>query len=398
KDVDAQGREALFNITRLRRDFGTSSFAGLTLTDRSLLDGGDYNRVAAADVRVVFGGLYYAEAQLGGAWTRDALGTRGDALWKLDLDRTGRSWGFHYSLNGMGDDFVTRSGFVNRTGIVSARAFNRLSAYGARGALVESFTAFFGPNRIWRYDSFGRESAIEGGESINLMLRLRGGWELSSELQRDFVALDPIDYAGITTSVADGFVPYVPLDEVSGPSLRLQASTPTFQSFDANVELRRARVAIFAEGSEGDAWIASAGLSTRPAPWIRLNATGSYQRITRARDDSEFAHAFIPRVLAAVQPSRALLFRVITEYRAERLTALEDAHTGAPLLRDGEPITASDNNGLQVDVLAAWEPSPGTVAYLGYGSTLAGEDGATLGELERLRDGFFLKLAYQFRW
>ncbi|HSL69834.1 MAG TPA: DUF5916 domain-containing protein, partial [Longimicrobiales bacterium] len=44
-------RNALFNITRLRRDFGSNSTAGLLLTDRSLLENDEYNRVVAADTR-----------------------------------------------------------------------------------------------------------------------------------------------------------------------------------------------------------------------------------------------------------------------------------------------------------------------------------------------------------
>jgi hypothetical protein len=394
EDVDAEGSEALFNITRLRRDFGSNSHVGMTYTDRSVLDARDYNRVAAADVRVVFARLYYAEAQVGGAWTRDALGARSDALWKLDVDRTGRNWGFHYSLNGIGDEFVTRSGFVNRNGIVTARGFNRLTAYGARGAWIESFTAFFGPGRIWRYDEFGRESAVEGDESVNLMLRLRGGWELSTEIERQFIQLEPGEFAGITS----GGTAYVPLDDVSGPTVRMSVSSPTFQQVDANAELSRARVPIFAEGSAGDAWIASAGLTLRPTASLRIHATGTVEHISRARDGSEFARTVIPRLRAEAQPSRAILFRAIAEYRSERVSPLQDARTGAPLLRDGVPVNVPDRNGLQLDLLAAWEPSPGTVAYLGYGSTLVGDRGVSLTELERERDGFFLKLSYQFRW
>ena len=151
QDVDGTRREALFNVTRLRRDFGSNSTAGLTFTDRSVLQSPEYNRVLAGDVRYVFGKLYYIEGQLGGAWTNDAVGRRSAPIWKLEYDRTGRSWGFNYQLNAVGRDFVTRAGFVPRNDIVSFHAYNRLSFYGARGALFESFTTFFGPERIWRY-------------------------------------------------------------------------------------------------------------------------------------------------------------------------------------------------------------------------------------------------------
>jgi hypothetical protein len=399
QDVDGLGREALFNVTRLRRDFGSNSIMGFTFTDRSVLDGDAFNRVAAADVRYVFGGMYYAEAQVGGSWTRLTRGgTFSDPIWKLDLDRTGRSWGFHYSLNGTGEEFVTQSGFVNRTGVVSARGFNRLTAYGAPGALLETIQVFFGPNRLWRYDEFGRESALEGGESANFDFRFRGGWEISGEAARNFVGLEPDAYASLRTQSSGGLVPYVPLEEVSGPSFQLSANTPTFRMFDANASVQRGRGAIFAEGSEGDSWELSAGLALRPTAWARINVTSTYERITRTRDDSEFARAIIPRLRAELQPRRAVMFRAIGEYRAERVDTLRDARTGAPLYNEtGAALAAADGGAFQLDLLAAYEPSPGTVVYLGYGSTLADEESSSFRQLDRVRDGFFLKLAYQFR-
>src|SRR5690606_34000888 len=56
-------RNALVNITRIRRDVGSNSVAGVTVTNRD--EGSDYNRVIAADTRLVFGQLYYFQGQLG---------------------------------------------------------------------------------------------------------------------------------------------------------------------------------------------------------------------------------------------------------------------------------------------------------------------------------------------
>src|SRR5690606_5304976 len=98
--------DAPFNVTRLRTDIGAHSLAGLVFTDRTELDGDVYNRVAAADLRYVFGGMYYVEAQTGGAWSRAFDGGSDfGPIWRAELDRTGRSWGFNYSLNGIDDEF-----------------------------------------------------------------------------------------------------------------------------------------------------------------------------------------------------------------------------------------------------------------------------------------------------
>ena len=52
---------------------------------------------------------------------------------------------------------------------------------------------------------------------------------------------------------------------------------------------------------------------------------------------------------------------------------------------------------LRTDWLASYEPSPGTAAFLGYGSTTQPPAGSRLVDLQRVADGFFVKLAYQFR-
>jgi hypothetical protein len=390
--------DAVFNVTRLRGDFGANSLVGLVLTDRTELDGEVYNRVAAADVRYVFGGLYYAEAQLGSGWTRAADGTVAvGPIWKAELDRTGRRWGFNYQLTGIDDEFESHAGFVNRTGVATGHVFNRLTWYGARGALVETVTSFFGPTRVWAYDRFGRDGAIEGDQNINTTVRLRGGWEVRTRLANGFVQLDPAFYSGLMTPAGTGFTPYTALDEVGGNSAALTIETPTFQRFEATVTAEAGDVAIFPEGAEGWSRAISANLSLRPTNALRGYVTAAYVVIDRSRDGSEFARTVIPRALIEFQPTRSFFMRAVGEYRAERRAALEDARTGAPLYRNGAPVGAQDLNGVRVDLLAAYEPRPGTVAFLGYGATLRDDEAFRFRGVQRTTDGLFLKLAYQFR-
>lgn len=397
ENVDAASRDALFNITRLRRDVGTSSIVGLTFTDRSLRGASDYNRVVAADTRIVFGRLYFVEAQLGGSWTREDDGaTRSAPIWEVAFDRTGRSWGFNYRASGLGEDFVTRAGFVPRTGIVNAHAFNRLSWYGADGALFETGSVFVRLGRIWRHGRIG-DGAIEGDENADFSLRLRGGWSLGLDVGRSFVELAPSDYANFETQTTSGLAPYAPLDRVSGPALSFEIRTPTYRRFDGRVSVERGRVAIFPEGSEGTGHSVGGSLAMRPAPWARVEARTEFEWIARERDGSEFARTLIPRLKLEIQPTRAFFFRTIAEYRAERRAALEDARTGAPLYVNGEPADRAELDGLRVDLLASYVPTPGTAVYLGYGSSM--ERSPLLGPaaLERTTDGFFFKVAYRFR-
>jgi len=391
------GPDAWFNIARLRQDLGSNSLAGLTLTSRE--QGRAFNRVAALDSRVVFAKLYYAEAQVGGSWTRDAVGdARTAPLWKAEVDRTGRSFGFNYQINGIGRDFEAQSGFVNRTSIVSAHVFNRFTAYGGRGALVENFTTFFGPTRIWRYGGFGSDGAIEGEESATFQFLLRGGWQLSTTARRDFFALDPADYEGLTTDRGTGPVAFVPPAELSNLfGMRVEAQTPTFRLLGAGIGVGYGEVAIFDEGTPGRETQVSGSVNLRPASSIRASLRTTFSRITRASDGSEFARTIIPRAQVEYQPTRELFFRVIGEYRSQRQDALRDPVTGAPLLAGGTASAPGSFNGLRVDLLASYEPTPGTVAFFGYGSSLESKRSFGVSDLSRTTDGFFLKVAYLFR-
>lgn len=406
-DEAPEGVDALFNIARLRADFGENSLVGLTATDRSVMDGPDYNRVVAADLRYVFGRMYYFEAQAGASFqpvlatpdgeTFTSTGTDASPLWKLELDRTGRNFGFNYQLNGIGETFEAASGFVPRSDNVSGHVFNRLTAYGARGALIETFTVFFGPNRLWLYDDFGNASALEGEESLTARLGLRGGWQVAAVAERNFLKFQPAEYEGFLTGTETGTAPYDPLAKVEGYNGTLEVQTPTFQLGDARLAIGRGRTPIFAEGSEGDGTSVSAVANLRPTGSLRVEVRTTVQRIERTRDDSEFSRTVIPRLKLEFQPTRALFFRAIGEYRSERRDALRDARTGAPLVVGGQPANAFDTNGLRLDFLASYEPTPGTVAFLGYGSTLATDEGFGLSGMERADDGFFLKLAYRLR-
>jgi len=401
QDVNAAGSEALFNITRVRRDFGANNLAGLLFTDRTLLEGNEYNRVAAGDVRVVFNRLYFVQAQAGYAWTRDESGfTCGTgqecsgAIWRAELDRTGRRMGFNWSLDGKENGFVTRSGFVNRTGIVNFSMFNRLTWYGAPGATLETMTLNLRPSRLWRYDEFGGESAIEGGESLSLNFRLRGGWSIDGSINRNFVDFDPLDYTSLRVGATDGPT-LVPYDNSEGFGVELSARTPTFQKFNANVSFEAGHTPLYDEGASGKAVEVSAGASLRPTERIRISADAGYNNLHRDRDDSFYARTALARLTAEYQVNRALFFRAIGDAQFERRAELRDPRTGMPLYIGNGRLAAERDNELRIDLLASYEPTPGTVAFFGYGASLNGNP--EIEDLRRYRDGFFVKLAYQFR-
>ena len=386
--------DAWFNITRLRRDFGRNSIAGVTFTNRD--QGSSHNRVLAGDFRYVWG-LYYTQAQLGGSVTSDGVTSRTAPIWQAEFDRTGRSWGFNYLLKGFGDGFDDQAGFVNRlrSNVVNGHIFNRFTLYGARGARLENLTVFFGPDRTWAYGDFGFTPALEGLEQAEAQFQLRGGWKLIAHVQRDFVNFQDSTYADYTIGSAAGPV-YRPANDFSGFWWQGQLTLPTWRQLGGFVQYRRGRAPIFQEAGTGRYQQLTGELDLRPVPTIRAAFTTTLFRLHRL-DGREFARSTIPRLKVEYQPRRELFFRAIGEYRSDRTAALEDPLTGQPLFVGGAAQPLSEFNGLRVDLLASFEPTPGTVAFLGYGSSLETDAEFNWSRLSRTSDGFFVKLAYQLR-
>ena len=203
-------------------------------------------------------------------------------------------------------------------------------------------------------------------------------------------------YRDYTIGSASGAV-FRPNDDFSGFVWQAKVTTPVWQQLGAYLSYRRGRAAIFQEGTTGRAWLLAGEVDLRPISTIRLSATGTVFRLFRL-DGSEFARSILPRLKVEYQPNRALFFRVIGEYRSERRATLLDPASGDSLFISGTAQPATDFNGLRLDLLASFEPTPGTVAFLGYGSSLETDGEFNWSRLQRMNDGFFVKLAYQVRW
>jgi len=61
------------------------------------------------------------------------------------------------------------------------------------------------------------------------------------------------------------------------------------------------------------------------------------------------------------------------------------------------PAAAFARASFRFDALFSYQPSPGTVLFLGYGNGLANLDGTGFADMLRQQDGFFVKLSYLFR-
>ena len=93
-----------------------------------------------------------------------------------------------------------------------------------------------------------------------------------------------------------------------------------------------------------------------------------------------------------------------TESLATKRDALRDnSRTEDPLLYCDAALEKCSRmgrlsrNDFKVDWLFSYRPNPGTVVYAGYGSSLAEPGAFRFRDLDRVNDGFFVKLSYLFR-
>jgi len=392
------GSRPLFGITRLRRDFGRDYTLGSVLTTRE--DGDDYSRLAGADFRFYHSKLYFVQLQAAQSWADSSGNGRTGSLLQADWDRTGRAWGFHYTLRGVEPGFDAAAGFVNRTGLVEARTFNRFSFYGAKGALVQTYGTFVQAARSWDYRS-GRP-LLESVESISPTATLRGGWQLSGSLSRNGFAYDPADYDGLeilrqpdlASDTAAFVVPGFERDQYGG-SFRI--TTPTLRFVSATASVARGRTPIFREASQGTSTRIDGAVDLRPTTSIRGSLQFSRLILDRSYDDSRFSTETIPRLKLEYQLTPAMFFRLVGQYAARSRSPLVDRN-GNPILIGGSRDSGTRSNEFSMDWLFSYRPIPGTLVYLGYGSTMEEQREFRFEDLRRTRDGFFGKLSYLFRF
>lgn len=397
----------VYNVLRVRRDVGTRHTLGLVYTDR--VEGGAFNRVAAADGRLVMGGAYALTVQGGGSVTGAAGESAFGPFWYAALNRAGRSFGLAVTTRGFSDEFRAASGFLSRGGIVYAGVTPSYTVQGTPGAALESWTGSILLDGRWDYDRFfdGR-TPNDPRLHFNTGFTFRGGWQLGTSVLIESFAYPAGLYSDYflerTTGGRTDTIPFTGTDRLANLDVVLNVATPRFQTFAADLFFVGGRDENFFEWAP--AWIAIGTLdvSWRPSEQLRVNLLYNHQQYVRPSDGSTVGNRRVPRLTIEYQLTRAIFFRFVGQYDAEVRDSLrDDSRTGAPvLLRD--PATGAftratrvARNDLRFDWLASYRPSPGTVVFLGYGSSLAEPEAFRFRSLARRSDGFFVKLSYLWR-
>ncbi|HET9983608.1 MAG TPA: DUF5916 domain-containing protein [Longimicrobiales bacterium] len=402
--LSADGSNPVFNVVRVRRDLGRST-VGLVYTDR--IDGSLYNHVAGADARLLWGGLYSSRLQVATSFDRTAEGTFHAPMFDMNVQRNGRTVGLYASLKGFDERFDAGAGFLGRTGVAQLDLQPSYTIYGAPGATLESLSHALLFDFVWDYDEFtAGKHADDLKLHYQLNAALRGGWRLGAqlmlesfhypeELYRDFYLAVP-GPTGVDT------VPYTGTRRLPNYDFYVSVTTPRWKNLDASGWAVVGRDENFYEWAP--AWIAfmNATLNWRPTDKVRVEGRYIHQQFVRWADLSTVGVQQIPRLKVEYQLSRPVFLRFVGQYLSDRQDDLrDDGRTGLPVLvRTGDGFVRAarrEDNGFRADWLFSYQPSPGTVLFLGYGSSMQEPEAFGFRRLARTQDGFFVKLSYLFR-
>lgn len=405
--VSTSGSRPVFHIARLRRDLGAGSNVGVVLTDRT--DGGNYNRVAGVDTRMLVNGWVFAGQMAGSSTRSPGIGSTPRPLFDFALVKPGRARGLSMVLEGVHPEFVAASGFIPRPGIARANITPRFSFFPTGGS-IEAIHVSPILDGTWEWHRF---TAGTEPNDIKAQTRTtvawRGGWrgnlftfvesfKYPTFLYDNFY-IEMRDASGAVTDT----VPYVGTDRLPNYGMDVSMSTPQWQRFSAQLGTTLGHDENFDEWSSAWIFFTNAQVSWRPTERARVEARYVEQKYYRTSDGSLVRRRMIPRLKVEYQVARPVFVRLVGQYDASQVDSLrDDTRTGFPILirnPDGSfrRAVAQERGGLRWDGLFSYQPTPGTVFFFGYGSTLASPEFLRPSLLERTRDGFFVKASYLYR-
>ncbi|MEM8489172.1 MAG: hypothetical protein AAF564_26750, partial [Bacteroidota bacterium] len=332
-------------------------------------------------------------------------------MWAFRFNRNGRTFGLNTSASGLHPDFQAQSGFIRRNGIARANVTPRYTHYGKEGSILETWTGSISLDGIWRYGRFTDGKFPDDARiHFNSGWLLKGGWSFTHSVLRESFLFDESLFSSYyvekqENGVAADTVKFVGQRRVPNLDFLFTINTPRFQKFGGRILFVMGPDTDFFEWAQTKSTIlVFLNMDWRPTQKLRFDIDYTHQQYLRSTDGSTSFRRMIPRLKAEYQLTRALFVRLVAEYQAFFRDDLRDsAGNSDPILfyNSGDDTFARASkirsNDFRVDWLVSYRPTPGTVAFFGYGSSLREPRSFRFQEFERLNDGFFIKLSYLFR-
>ena len=406
--LDSTGHP-LVNIVRAVRDIGNQSRLGLTYTDR--IDGDNVNRVFGLDSRLVARKIW--SLSLAGALSRTSSAdtTLTAPLWSATLGRSGRTYSLNAQINAVDRDFTARAGFIGRKDVVNYVVANSWSFYRPKGSRVETFSVGVRGQQTGAYDAFVRGRASQDRKlHFTSTAALRGGWRLNGGVLFENFGFDRNLYANyyVERDLGSGRKDTVKFTGAGDPRLHnvgllTTIATPEWGKFSADVFYIGGKDENFDEWQSGLIHFLTLNLRYRPTNKLRMEGQYQHQQFVRWKEGSTVKLRRVPRLKTEYQLTRSIFFRFVGQYDALRTLDLrDDERTNFPLLSRNDDgsfsrLSGITQNRIRADWLFSYQPTPGTVFFVGYGGTLADQETFRFRGLERDFDRFFVKWSYLYR-
>mgnify|MGYP001822975704 FL=1 len=357
--------------------------------------------MVSGDTRIILGDQHILSAQAAWSWTSTDGSTQGaKPSLVATLARTGRILSWDLNVQDYHPDFEARTGYITRIGEAQAIGNIGLTHYGDPGSILETasrgckFETYFDHDELWNGEG-PYEAEIQllpnftfrGDRSLGIILR-NGYFEFRPEAYGDYGVQGPEGQPG-------GFQLPAPLKNLKAVALTPRIRITNAVSLNGRVYYRE--LPIYTEASRGLEFLVAPSLSVRPTESIFLSFSQTYARIWRREDDSVFSTAMVSKATYQYQFSRALFARLLVQYDLEDRDALKDPASGGQLLVGGSPALAREEGTVQGQFLLQYQPSPGTIFYVGYSRVMEGAYSYQWRDKDPVADGLFVKLSYLFR-
>ena len=254
--------------------------------------------------------------------------------------------------------------------------------------------AFFDHHEFWR-GSTPFESEVELWPSLSF----KGDRTVTFILRHGYFRFLPEDYASYEIQATDGTVrPFaVPGSLKNMFAVGLLPRARVTNQIQLNGRMFAREVPIFLEAARGYELQVGPDLTVRPTSAVQLSLSHTYSRLWRQRDETVFSTVNISRLRAQYQFNKALFVRGIIQYNLENRSALRDPTTELPILIGGSAVEEQDEGEFQGQFLLQYQPSPGTIFFIGYTRLEEGDRTYRLSRMQPREDGLFVKLSYLFR-
>jgi hypothetical protein len=359
-DVDRQlsGENRTFLVGRATWSLGRSNYFGVIATDTEF--GSGFNRVGGGDLSWRKGAHTWNATLLGSqarppTGGEETSGAAGQASYSFQTKRwEAVTQTEHYDRN-----FQMDTAFLKQTGITSNWSYGQLSLYPdeKKHAWFKKFSTFVfgraGRDRIQGGDVLFGLVGVRANFTRQGFLRVDAGWGQEPWAQQEFQTRD----------------------------VRVMGQVQIFKWLNLDTYMSKGQ-SVYYDSTDpfvGPSWYHSLGMTFQPMAGFQQSVYWERSELNRPDDGPRVYRVDLLNVRASYQFDRRFSLRGIARYDSDKRKVL-------------------------TDLLASFEPVPGTVVYAGYGSLLEqrGWDGAAFvshqGDYLVTQRGLFFKASYAKRF